>query len=204
MERELSVMEKREVDRIIRDYVKPLYGFALNKTGRIAEAEELASRIVLEVYRSLLRKPDVHDLGRYVFKIAHYTWARYAGEKGKAANCVPLDDHGGAMADPDEGYEGILRQETAGELRREIAFLSRQQRDIVIKYYYGGMTIGEIAGSAARPVPGVCCAGRGAVFRALFRDGGSVARNRRPHAGRGPESVPVVRHSVRRFQAPFS
>jgi len=140
-------MEKREVDRIIRDYVKPLYGFALNKTGRIAEAEELASRIVLEVYRSLLRKPDVHDLGRYVFKIAHYTWARYAGEKGKAANCVPLDDHGGAMADPDEGYEGILRQETAGELRREIAFLSRQQRDIVIKYYYGGMTIGEIAAS---------------------------------------------------------
>lgn len=35
-------MDKQQADRIIQDYIKPLYGFALNKTGNMAEAEELA------------------------------------------------------------------------------------------------------------------------------------------------------------------
>jgi hypothetical protein len=51
-------MDKPQADRIIKDYIKPLYGFALNKTGNIAEVEELAGRITLEVYQTLLKKAE--------------------------------------------------------------------------------------------------------------------------------------------------
>jgi RNA polymerase sigma factor (sigma-70 family) len=138
-------MEKHLVDRIIMEYVRPLYGFALNKTGNIAEAEELASRITLEVYQSLLRKPEVHDPASYIFKIAHYVWARHIGENARVSNHARLEDHEPAYGDA--GFDAIIDRETAGELRREIAFLSRQQREIVIKYYYGGMSIRDIAAS---------------------------------------------------------
>ena len=138
-------MEKQLVDRIIMDYVKPLYGFALNKTGNIAEAEELASRITLEVYRSLLRKPEVLDPGSYIFKIAHYVWARHIGESAKASNHARIEDCDVTFREP--GFDGIIDRETAGELRREIAFLSRQQREIVIKHYYDGMSVRDIAAS---------------------------------------------------------
>lgn len=79
-------MEKKEADCIIKDYVKPLYGFALNKTCSIAEAEELAGRITLEVYQALLKKTEFLDLNSYIFKIAHYVWAKYVGEKVKGSN----------------------------------------------------------------------------------------------------------------------
>ncbi|WP_366292123.1 sigma-70 family RNA polymerase sigma factor [Paenibacillus sp. AN1007] len=136
-------MEKKEADCIIKDYVKPLYGFALNKTGSIAEVEELAGRITLEVYQALLKKTEFLDLNSYIFKIAHYVWAKYVGEKVKGSSQLQINDH--AVISQDEGLDAMIRQETAGTLRREIAFLSHQQREIVIKYYYGGMKIREIA-----------------------------------------------------------
>ncbi|WP_042169632.1 RNA polymerase sigma factor [Paenibacillus gorillae] len=136
-------MDKQQADRVIKDYIKPLYGFALNKTGNIAEAEELAGRMTLEVYQTLLKKTEFLDLNSYVFKIAHYVWARHVGEKVKASNQLRIDDT--EVLSRDEGFDRIIRQETAGALRREIAFLSHQQREIVIKYYYGGMKISEIA-----------------------------------------------------------
>lgn len=136
-------MDKQQADRVIQDYIKPLYGFALNKTGKIAEAEELAGRMTLEVYQTLLKKTEFLDLNSYVFKIAHYVWAKYVGEKVKASNQLRIDDN--EVMSKDEGFDAIIRQETAGALRREIAFLSHQQREIVVKYYYGGMKISEIA-----------------------------------------------------------
>lgn len=136
-------MDKQQVDRIIKDYIKPLYGFSLNKTGNIAEAEELAGRITLEVYQTLLKKTEFLDLNSYVFKIAHYVWAKYVGEKVKASNQMRIDEH--ELMSKDEGLDMIIREETAGALRREIAFLSHQQREIVIKYYYDGKKISEIA-----------------------------------------------------------
>ncbi|OKP91522.1 RNA polymerase subunit sigma-24 [Paenibacillus sp. P3E] len=136
-------MNKQHADRVIKDYIKPLYGFALNKTGKIAEAEELAGRITLEVYQALLKKTELLDLNSYVFKIAHYVWAKFVGEKVKASNQMQIDDS--EVMSRDEGYGEIIRQETAGALRREIAFLSHQQREIVVKHYYGGMKISEIA-----------------------------------------------------------
>ena len=136
-------MDKQQADRVIQDYIKPLYGFALNKTRHIAEAEELAGRITLEVYQSLLKKTAFLDLNSYVFKIAHYVWAKYVGEKVKASNQLRIDDH--EVMFQDEGLGTMIRLETAGTLRREIAYLSQQQREIVIKYYYGGMKIREIA-----------------------------------------------------------
>ncbi|HBS44751.1 MAG TPA: RNA polymerase subunit sigma-24 [Paenibacillus sp.] len=136
-------MNKQHADRVIKDYIKSLYGFALNKTGTIAEAEELAGRITLEVYQALLKKSEFLDLNSYVFKIAHYVWAKFVSEKVKASNQMRIDDQ--EVMSGDEGFDEIIRQETAGALRREIAFLSHQQREIVIKYYYGGMKIIDIA-----------------------------------------------------------
>lgn len=136
-------MDKFQADRIIMDYIKPLYGFALNKTGNMDEAQELAGRITLEVYQTLLRKSGVLDLRSYIFKIAHYVWAKYVGEKVKVINQLRIDDN--EVTDKDENFDEIIRRETAGVLRREIAFLSSQQRDIVVKYYYGGLKMSEIA-----------------------------------------------------------
>ena len=136
-------MDKLRVDQVVEGYIKPLYGFALNKSGNIAEAEELAGNIILEVYETLLKKSEVYDLNSYIFKIARYVWARHIGEKVKATNHVSIGDHDVTYSD--EGFDQLIHQETIGALRREIAYLSNQQREIIINYYYERMKISEIA-----------------------------------------------------------
>ena len=42
---EAPQMKKSDADKIILEYVDKLYGFALNKLGDPAEAEELAAKI---------------------------------------------------------------------------------------------------------------------------------------------------------------
>ena len=46
-------MEKQKVDKIITEYLKKIYGFAIKKTYSYFEAEELCSDITEEVYLSL-------------------------------------------------------------------------------------------------------------------------------------------------------
>lgn len=136
-------MNKNEADRIIEQYIKPLYGFAMNKTRNINEAEELSSRIILQVYDVLIKKSSFNDLNSYVFKIAHNVWTKYLDDKTKTTNNLLIDDLD-ISSDLAVDKE-LLQDEAAGKLRLEIAFLSNEQREIVILHYYKGLKVREIA-----------------------------------------------------------
>ncbi|MDY5911328.1 MAG: sigma-70 family RNA polymerase sigma factor [Inconstantimicrobium porci] len=128
-------MNKITADNVIEQYIKPLYGFAMNKTRNIDDAEELAQRIVLQVYDVLLKKDNFIDLNSYIFKIAHNVWTRYISEKqkhicDKSINNMDLCETSYFIENK------IIENETAGILRREIAYLSAKQREIVVMYYY--------------------------------------------------------------------
>lgn len=136
-------MKKYEADRIIEEYMKPLYRFALNKTRNISEAEELASRIVLQVYNVLIKKDSFIDLNSYIFKIAHNVWTTYLDDKTNGNSSITIDEVN-AISDLDV-ERNVMENEVSGKLRLEIAFLSKQQREIVILHYYNGLKLGEIA-----------------------------------------------------------
>ncbi|MDD6769496.1 RNA polymerase sigma factor [Inconstantimicrobium porci] len=137
-------MNKITADNVIEQYIKPLYGFAMNKTRNIDDAEELAQRIVLQVYDVLLKKDNFIDLNSYIFKIAHNVWTRYISEKqkhicDKSINNMDLCETSYFIENK------IIENETAGILRREIAYLSAKQREIVVMYYYKNIKIKDIS-----------------------------------------------------------
>lgn len=74
-------MDKVTADKIISEYVKKLYGFAVSKTYSLDEAEELSAQIVLEVYRALLSKDNIYNLNGYIYRIASNVFARHVEEK---------------------------------------------------------------------------------------------------------------------------
>lgn len=136
-------MRKEEADRTIEQYIKPIYGFAMNKTRNIVDAEELSAKITLQVYDVLTKKESFIDLNSYIFKIAHNVWTKYIDEKVKLAKNLNIEEVNiSCQGDIDKE---ILKDEMAGKLRLEIAFLSKQQRDIVILHYYKGLKLKEIA-----------------------------------------------------------
>jgi len=134
-------MDKKEADRLITEYYKKFFGFALSKTGSADRAEELASRITLEVYTTLLKRENIVNVDGYIYRIAEHVWARFAAD-GKKNGYISLDGIDipvrDACADED-------RSEEYQRVRREIAYLSKIQREIVILHYYERLKLREIA-----------------------------------------------------------
>lgn len=140
-----ELTDKRRADLVITEYLKPLYGFALNKTGCLEEAEELAGRIVLEVYSSLLKSHEVMNASGYVFRVAHNVWARHLAEKARDGAVLSIEGENVDPASWDDIVDRLQDAEMQGRLRREIAYLSRVQRQIVVAHYYEGRPLGDIS-----------------------------------------------------------
>jgi RNA polymerase sigma factor (sigma-70 family) len=135
-------MDKQTADSLIIEYNKKLFGFALSKTCSIQKAEELASRIVLEVYTSLLKRENIANIDGYIYRIAQNVYARYTDEAVKGMQ-LSLDE--AEIPAEHDFTEKIMKSETYMLLRREIAYLSKTQRDIVVLHYFENMKLADIA-----------------------------------------------------------
>ncbi|MDE5991961.1 MAG: RNA polymerase sigma factor [Oscillospiraceae bacterium] len=149
-------MNKRDADFIIGEYVQKLYGFALNKLGNPDEAEELSARIIAEVYEVLVKRENIVNLNGYIYKIAHNVWTRYIGRKSKSRSFESIsgfDGTDGLEHIPDERdfAEEFQQTEQYGIIRREIAYLSKIQREIVVRHYYDREKVKTIAAAMNLP-----------------------------------------------------
>ena len=149
-------MKKQDADNIIGEYVQKLYGFALNKLGNPDEAEELSARIIAEVYEVLVKRENIVNVNGYIYKIAHNVWTRYVAAKSKSRSFADLSGTEGTNAFdniPDERdfAEEFQRSEQYGLIRREIAYLSKTQREIVVRYYYRQEKVKNIAAAMGLP-----------------------------------------------------
>ena len=136
-------MNKQQADRLILQYQKKIFGFALEKMKEISQAEELASDIICEVYISLLKKDDIINVDGYVYRIARNVYANHVrrlveGKSFDDINEVLLPYY-------DKGFEQLENQETLKQLQREISFLSERQRTILYLHYYDKKSVAEIA-----------------------------------------------------------
>ena len=135
-------MEKSKVDVIITEYLQKIYSFAYKKSFSHGEAEELAAEMTEQVYRSLLSQNEVVNLEGYIWRICEHTYAKYVSSVKKHEG-VSIDE----MSDIPY-YEAFIDDDNSEEinrLRREIAFLSSQRREIVFCFYYNDEPIKSIA-----------------------------------------------------------
>lgn len=142
-------MEKQEADKIIHCFLKKLFGFSLAKLNDISKAEELASRITLEVYESLLKNDHIENINGYIYKISQNVYARFVDEEIKCAH-LSLDEV--SISTFDEPAEDFSESETYKTLRREIAYLSKIQREIVVLHYFDKMKLNNISEKLKIPV----------------------------------------------------
>lgn len=135
----------------LQDYVKPVFGYALNRTGNRQTAEDLTQEIFLQLLKTLASGTSVNHLEAYVWTVARYTWINWLKHKGKhsiVSNGLPefLAD---GTAEP---LDQLVYHEAFDQLRREIAYLSELQRRILVMHYYDGLKQREIAAALNLPV----------------------------------------------------
>ena len=135
-------MRKEEVERVLEGYLKPVLGFALRRCKSSEDAEDLSQEIILKAYRALLARDDVEDAGKFIWTVAHNALCNYYRSAPKNVIGIPVEEMEELLACPETDEEN---EDAVKRLRQEIAYLTAQQREIVVAYYFENKKQEQIA-----------------------------------------------------------
>ena len=145
-------MNRLDVEKIITEYLKPIFGFALKRCKSVYDAEDLSQEIVVKAFRALLIKEDVADMGKFIWTVAHNTLSNYYRDTAKSMIGVSIDEIAELIADPYSENDIDDNAESIHRLQIEIAYLSKLQRRIVIAYYFENRKQADIARELGIPL----------------------------------------------------
>lgn len=145
-------MNRQDVEKIITEYLKPIFGFALKRCKNIHDAEDLSQEIAIRAFRALLVKDDVRDMGKFIWTVAHNTLSNYYRDGAKSMVGVSIDEVAELIADPYSEPDTDDDRDAIRRLQTEIAYLSKLQRRIVIAYYFENRKQADIAGDMGIPL----------------------------------------------------
>ena len=167
-----------------QEYMGKIFYYCLRKTGDSHEAEELASDITYQILTALHEGVDVLNFPAWVWQIArnrYALWAKTNRRRGEYESFIDPDDPetenlltaGGYNTSPSVADEYAHDEEMA-VLRRELAFLGRDFREVVVAYYIEDRSVGDIARALGQPEGTV----KSRLFRSrnLLKEGMNMAR----------------------------
>ena len=173
-----KTMYERLANEFAEQYMEKLFYYCLKKTGSAACAEELAADITLQVISALAKGTVPQRFSAWVWQIARNRYARWARERGIARNIFAdgdISEHEMPDAYDDSNVESeYLQSEQIKLLRRELAFISREYREIVVAHYIENRRLSDIAQTLSVPEGTV----KTKLFRArnILKEGMNMAR----------------------------
>jgi len=131
----------------IEFYAKKIFGFAMLKTNNFQDAEDLSQEILISLYNSSEKINKVDNVDAYVYKICAYTWSNFYRREKRHWNNVNIEVAGDIsdINEIDELIEENHRQRLILILRKEIAYMTKVYREILVKSYFEKKTIKQIA-----------------------------------------------------------
>ncbi len=145
-------MNRQNAEKIITEYLSPIFGFALKRCKSIHDAEDMSQEIAVKAFRALLVKDNVENVGKFIWTVAHNTLNNYYRDAAKSMVGVPIDEVAELIADPSSETDADDNAEAIRRLQSEIAYLSRLQRRIVIAYYFENRRQADIAKELGIPL----------------------------------------------------
>lgn len=143
---------QRLITEYMNNHMEKVYYFCLKKTSNDIEAEDLASEITISII-SQFRKGNIPtQYSAWIWKIArnHYSfWAKKKRHSIDTVSGVDINDY-----DITDNYmvdEEYINKEELLLLRRELAFITKDYRDILVAYYIKGKKVHEIAATLNIP-----------------------------------------------------
>lgn len=145
-----------------QQYTEKLFYFCLKKTGNAVEAEDLASDIAVNILSALKKGITPSNFPAWVWQIARNRYSRWAEKRRRYNDSVQSD--GSIELEPADSCDTeseIIHSEELSLLRRELAFISSDYRNIVVAFYIDDRKVSDIARSLNLP--------KGTVTTRLYR-----------------------------------
>lgn len=129
------------------EYLLKLFYFCLKRTGNENEAQDLSQDIALNVIAALNKGTVPESFSAWVWRIARNRYSVWADTKRRHAEAVTGDgfDENEPADDSADALDKLIRAEQLSVLRRELAFVRADYRDIVVAYYIKDMSVRDIA-----------------------------------------------------------
>lgn len=131
-----------------KDFLDKIYGFSYHRCNTSHEAEELCSEIILSVVSAISKQAMIENFYAFVWTVAHRVYADYCRKRNSEHQVVDFEnsDMSSVFKDEiDEYIESEAEQEQIKRIFKEIAFLSKAYREVMIMFYIDEMKVKDIA-----------------------------------------------------------
>ncbi|MCQ2436455.1 MAG: sigma-70 family RNA polymerase sigma factor [Clostridia bacterium] len=127
--------------------MEKIFYFCLKKTGNSTEAEDLTQDISFQVLSALNRGIVPMNFSAWVWQIARNRYSVWAKEKHTRNESVTGSDIGDYEIEDNSEIiiDEMIRTEQTALLRRELAFIRGDYRNIIVAYYIENKTVRSIA-----------------------------------------------------------
>lgn len=171
-----SEMSDRLINEFAENYMEKLFYFCLKKTGNNIEAEDLTQDVALQIITALNKGTIPTSFSAWVWQIARNRYSVWAKEKHNRSESVTGSDIGDyEIEDQSENIlDEMIHTEQLALLRRELAFIKSDYRNIVVAYYIENKTVREISSTLSLPINTV----KSRLLRAreILKEGMDMAR----------------------------
>ena len=173
---ETNEMCNRLMGEFAENYMEKLFYFCLKKTGNHIEAEDLTQDIALQIVTALNKGTIPTSFSAWIWQIARNRYSVWAKEKHSRNESVTGSDIGDyEIEDESENIlDEMIHTEQLALLRRELAFIKSDYRNIVVAYYIENKSVREIAELLSLPANTV----KSRLLRArqILKEGMDMAR----------------------------
>ena len=144
---ETNEMRDQLINDFAENYMEKLFYFCLKKTGNNIEAEDLTQDIALQIITALNKNMIPMSFSAWIWQIARTRYSVWAKEKHNRNEAVTGSDIGDyEIEDESENIlDEMIHTEQMALLRRELAFIKSDYRNIVVAYYIENKSVRDIA-----------------------------------------------------------
>lgn len=133
------------------DFLEKIYGFAYRRCNTSFDAEDLCSNIVVAVISAIHKQNEIKDFYAFVWSIAYRVYADFCDKRNKLQKNVSIENAELSLLSKTDDIEELIEQISETEhlktIFREISFLSKAYRDVMVMYYIDERKIKDIAKS---------------------------------------------------------
>lgn len=140
-------MKKQELLKIIDcTLLDELFGFCYARTDNSYEAQYLCSDIVFALVKTANTAGEIRDVYPYIWRTARNVYADFCNKRKEHADVFYQGDSEeifalmAAKEDTDDSSNVLLKK-----VYRQISFLTKAYRDVMIQFYIDGLSVKEIA-----------------------------------------------------------